>query len=49
MARETAAQKAIRLIGEQRVRFVSLAPDSCAAEVRGEHGDYMVTFRNRWE
>lgn len=49
MARETKEQKAARLIAEQRVRFTRLAADGCAAEVRGESGDYAVRLNGRWE
>ena len=47
MARETKAEKAVRLIADQRVRVVSLAARACRAEVRGEHGDYTATFDGR--
>ena len=50
MPRETAEDKAIRLLAGQRIRFSAVSPVSAAAEVRGETGDYMVTMAHgRWE
>lgn len=46
-ARETAKDKALRLIAEQRVRFISVSPAGCVAQVAGEHGDYITDFDGR--
>lgn len=48
MARETKEQKALRLVAEQRVRFVLLRRGKCAATVAGETGDYTASFAGRW-
>ena len=48
MARETKEQKAVRLIGEHRVKVCELTTLGCVAEVAGEHGDYVVKLDGRW-
>jgi len=48
-ARETKEDKALRLIAEQRVRFLSASPAGCVAQVAGEHGDYITKLAGRWE
>lgn len=48
MARETKQEKAVRLVAEQRVRFLLLRRGKCSATVAGESGDYATTFDGRW-
>ena len=49
MGREKKDDKALRLIAEQRVRFVSLSSGRAVAAVNGESGDYQSTFDgHRW-
>lgn len=55
-ARETAAQKALRLIADGRVRFTCVTPDACAAVVEGDTLDaygerprYDTRLAGRWE
>jgi len=56
MAKETVAQKAVRLVAEGRVRMTALSADTCAAVVEGDtldvHGErpqYETRLQGRWE
>lgn len=50
MAREGRDTKALRLLQEQRVRFVQLAADSAVVAVRGDSADYLCTYTaGRWQ
>lgn len=50
MPRETRDQKALRLLSEHRVRFLQADGRSAVADVRGDTGDYLLTYADgRWQ
>ena len=44
MARDSAETKAVRLITQERVRFLELSATRARAEVRGDTDDYIVRY-----
>lgn len=48
MARETKEEKALRFIGQHRVKVHELTTLGCVAEVAGDGGDYVVKLDGRW-
>ena len=49
MPRETVAEKAVRFISQERVRFQVLTPEYALATVHGDTNDYETGYkRRRW-